>query len=57
MTDTLATQGDQINLDQVWQSSDIQALLDKLNEELIGLVPVKTRIREIAAMLLVARLR
>ncbi|MEI7645557.1 MAG: CbbX protein [Chloroflexales bacterium] len=57
MTDTPATQGDQINLDQVWQSSDIQALLDKLNEELIGLVPVKTRIREIAAMLLVARLR
>jgi probable Rubsico expression protein CbbX len=57
MTDTPATQGDQIDLDQVWQSSDIQALLDKLNEELIGLVPVKTRIREIAAMLLVARLR
>ncbi|MEI7770238.1 MAG: CbbX protein [Chloroflexales bacterium] len=57
MTDTPATQADQIDLDQVWQSSDIQALLDKLNEELIGLVPVKTRIREIAAMLLVARLR
>jgi len=57
MTDTPATQSDNIDLDQVWQSSDIQALLDKLNDELIGLVPVKTRIREIAAMLLVARLR
>jgi len=57
MTDPLATQSEQINLDQVWQSSEIQALLDKLNEELVGLVPVKTRIREIAAMLLVARLR
>jgi probable Rubsico expression protein CbbX len=57
MADTLATQGETIDLDKVWQSSEIQALLDKLNEELIGLVPVKTRIREIAAMLLVARLR
>jgi probable Rubsico expression protein CbbX len=57
MTDTPTTQDGQIDLDQVWQSSDIQALLDKLNEELVGLVPVKTRIREIAAMLLVARLR
>ncbi|NTV64409.1 MAG: CbbX protein [Oscillochloris sp.] len=57
MTDTLATQGEQIDLDQAWHSSQIQDLLDKLDQELIGLVPVKTRIREIAAMLLVARLR
>ncbi|MBX0330132.1 CbbX protein [Oscillochloris sp. ZM17-4] len=57
MADTLETPSAQIDLDQVWQSSEIQSLLDQLNEELIGLVPVKTRIREIAAMLLVARLR
>jgi probable Rubsico expression protein CbbX len=32
-------------------------VFDKLDRELIGLVPVKTRIREIAAMLLIDRLR
>jgi len=32
-------------------------VLDKLDRELIGLMPVKTRIREIAALLLVDRLR
>jgi probable Rubsico expression protein CbbX len=51
------TEPDTIDLDQAWRDSQIQALLDKLDEELVGLVPVKTRIREIAAMLLVARLR
>ncbi|NTW04127.1 MAG: CbbX protein, partial [Oscillochloris sp.] len=57
MTDTATAQAEQINLDQVWNDSQIQALLDKLDEELVGLVPVKTRIREIAALLLIARLR
>ncbi|HSL71390.1 MAG TPA: CbbX protein, partial [Longimicrobiales bacterium] len=32
-------------------------LLEELDRELVGLVPVKTRIREIAALLLIARLR
>ena len=35
----------------------MQEVLDKLDRELIGLKPVKTRIREIAALLLVDRLR
>ena len=35
----------------------MQELLDELDRELIGLLPVKTRIREIASLLLVARLR
>jgi probable Rubsico expression protein CbbX len=38
-------------------SSNIQEVLDKLDRELIGLVPVKTRIRETAALLLVDRVR
>jgi probable Rubsico expression protein CbbX len=46
-----------VNLDAEFQSSNIQEVLDKLDRELIGLVPVKTRIREIAALLLVDRLR
>ena len=37
--------------------SSVQEVLDKLDEELVGLRPVKTRIREVAALLLVDRLR
>ena len=36
---------------------DIQELLSTLDAELVGLAPVKTRIREIAALLLVEKLR
>jgi probable Rubsico expression protein CbbX len=36
---------------------DIDQVLDRLDAELVGLTPVKTRIREIAALLLVDRLR
>jgi probable Rubsico expression protein CbbX len=46
-----------IDLDAMYRESNVQALLDELGRELIGLVPVKTRIREIASLLLVARLR
>jgi probable Rubsico expression protein CbbX len=35
----------------------VDAILDSLDRELVGLVPVKTRIREIAALLLVDRVR
>jgi hypothetical protein len=42
---------------RLWRESNVQALLDELDRELIGLTPVKTRIREIASLLLVARLR
>jgi probable Rubsico expression protein CbbX len=46
-----------IDLDAMYRESNVQALLDELDRELIGLVPVKTRIREVASLLLVARLR
>ena len=39
------------------QASDLDLIMDKLNRELVGLSPVKTRIQEIAALLLVDRLR
>ena len=35
----------------------VDEVLDSLDRELVGLVPVKTRIREIAALLLVDRVR
>ena len=46
-----------IDLDAEFQESNIQEVLDKLDQELIGLTPVKTRIRETAALLLVDRVR
>jgi probable Rubsico expression protein CbbX len=46
-----------IDIAAAYRESCIQELLDDLDRELIGLAPVKTRIREIAALLLVARLR
>jgi len=49
--------GASVDLEAEFQASNIQEVLDKLDRELIGLVPVKTRIREIAALLLVDRLR
>ena len=49
--------GDKVDLEAELKASNIQEVLDKLDRELIGLKPVKTRIREVAALLLVDRLR
>jgi probable Rubsico expression protein CbbX len=46
-----------IDLDAEFHASNVQEVLDKLDRELVGLKPVKTRIREIAALLLVDRVR
>lgn len=46
-----------VDLQAEYASSHIADVLDKLERELIGLKPVKTRIREIAALLLVERMR
>jgi probable Rubsico expression protein CbbX len=48
---------DLVNLEEEFAKSNVSEVLDKLDRELIGLKPVKTRIREIAALLLVDRLR
>ena len=42
-----------VDLRKVYEESNIQQVLDQLDQELIGLKPVKSRIREIAALLLV----
>jgi probable Rubsico expression protein CbbX len=47
----------ELDLDAVFRESDIGAVLDGLERELVGLAPVKGRIREIAALLLVDKLR
>jgi probable Rubsico expression protein CbbX len=46
-----------IDLEAEFRESNIQEVLDKLDRELVGLKPVKTRIREVAALLLVDRIR
>ena len=46
-----------IDLQAEFKSSNIQEVLDKLDRELVGLKPVKTRIHETAALLLVDRVR
>ncbi len=50
-TDTL------LNLKEEYDKTNIQEIIDELEQELIGLKPVKTRIKEIAALLLIDRLR
>ncbi|BEV45203.1 CbbX protein [Afipia carboxidovorans] len=46
-----------VDLRQEFEAVDIESILSQLDRELIGLAPVKTRIREIAALLLVERIR
>ena len=48
---------DRVDLEEQIRDAHVFEVLDELDRELIGLVPVKTRIREVAALLLVDRLR
>ncbi len=60
-TATLAAAGDELETASsprsMFASSGVQALLEQLDAELVGLAPVKGRIRDIAALLLIDRLR
>jgi probable Rubsico expression protein CbbX len=49
--------GGKIDLNALLAESGVSEVLDELDRELIGLVPVKTRIREIAALLVVDKAR
>jgi probable Rubsico expression protein CbbX len=46
-----------INLQEEYAKTEIGKILHLLDEELVGLAPVKARIREIAALLLIDKLR
>lgn len=52
-----ASDEDAPDLDATLAESQIDVLLATLDRELVGLVPVKTRIREIASLLLIEKLR
>ena len=47
----------QVDLHRDFEESGVREILDELDRSLIGLVPVKTRLRETAALLLVERAR
>ena len=62
MNDNVARQEPEIDEDDIdlrgeLRESRVEEVLDELDRELIGLKPVKTRIRETAALLLVDRIR
>merc|ERR1712157_490662 len=46
-----------LNLQEEYKKTNIQGVIDDLENDLVGLAPVKARIKEIAALLLVQRLR
>jgi probable Rubsico expression protein CbbX len=51
--DSVAT----VDLQAILREANVQDVLDQLDRELVGLAPVKRRIREIAALLVVSRAR
>ena len=46
-----------VNLQEEYNKTNIQGVIEQLEEDLVGLAPVKARIKEIAALLLIQRLR
>ena len=48
---------DSVDLQQILRDAEIEPVIDQLDTELVGLAPVKARIREIAAFLVVSRAR
>jgi len=46
-----------LNLQEEYNNTNIQGIIEQLEEDLVGLAPVKERIKEISALLLVQRLR
>ena len=46
-----------VTVGQVLAQSQVEAVLDELDRDLVGLAPVKARIRDVAALLVIAKLR
>lgn len=53
----MSEEPERVDLDEEFRETHVEDVLEELNRELIGLEPVKTRIRQIAALLLVDRVR
>ena len=48
---------ERVNLQSILQEADVLSVIDQLDRELVGLAPVKKRLREIAAFLVVSKAR
>src|SRR5512143_3357392 len=46
-----------VDLEEAYRASNIQQVLHEVDQECVGLLPIKARMREIASLLLIARLR
>jgi len=57
MNDAVELPPETVDLEEVYRSSNIGDVIKSLDDDLVGLVPVKTRIGEVAALLLVERAR
>jgi probable Rubsico expression protein CbbX len=57
LSETPAVQDEVVDIGVALRESNIQDVLGELDRELIGLLPVKLRIRQIASLLLVERIR
>ena len=47
----------EVNVESVFRDSGVGEVLEQLDRELVGLAPVKSRIRDISALLLIDKLR
>jgi len=56
-TPALAPMAAPTTVGEVLAQSQVMAVIDELDRDLVGLVPVKARIRDIAALLVIAKLR
>jgi probable Rubsico expression protein CbbX len=54
---TIAENLSRVDLDAAYRESNVEQVLNEVDQELIGLLPIKARMREIASLLLVSRLR
>ncbi|MBV9049067.1 MAG: AAA family ATPase [Solirubrobacterales bacterium] len=54
---TALAQPETVDLGVALDGADVEAVLEQLDRELVALAPVKSRIREIAALLVIERLR
>ena len=57
ITEAKQMDSESIDLNAVYKESDVESAIALLDEELVGLAPVKTRVSEIASLLVVEKLR
>ena len=53
ITEAKQMDSESIDLNAVYKESDVESAIALLDEELVGLAPVKTRVSEIASLLVV----